>query len=142
MTNFYLAFAIRGEQREEANNVLEYILEIMQSMGKVLNEKIVKMHLNKQGEEGDNDVVIQEIAMDMVKKTDVMVSIYAHSFGVGFEAGWHTAYKRKIICLISRRQEEEASAMCKGNFDIIKLVYDSTQHAEALLKQALREIRP
>ncbi len=110
-------------------------------MGKVLNEEIVRMHLGRQGEEDCSDGAIYIRDMDMIMKTDIIVAIYAHSWGAGYEIGYHIANSGKVICLISREQEETASAMCKGNPHINQLMYDSAQHAETLLKQALIEMR-
>ncbi len=131
-----------GEQREEVNTTIKLVFAALRGMGDVLNEKLVRRYLHRlgQGEEDCSDKATFIRDMDIVNEADIVVSIYFSSCRLAYLIGYHIGNKGKVICLISQKQEETASVIYKENPDIVKVVYNSPQDAEILLKRAVAEM--
>ncbi len=109
-------------------------------MGNVLNHEMITRILRGEGEEDCSDKEIYERDMLMISKADIIVAIYGHSWGQGYEIAYHIANNGEVICLISEKQT--SSAMLNGNPFIERIIYNSAHKnyihkTEVLLKQAV-----
>lgn len=112
--NIYFAGSIRGGRDDV--QIYGMILEILSKHGKVLTEHIGDTTISAKGEWTKDPRDVYQRDVDWINGSNVIVAeVSTPSLGVGYEIGKAESLGKKILCLHHLEDENQLSAMIKGN---------------------------